>query len=135
MKYLGFFLLGFLLVGCTPGTYKELKQAPASKYDFYTDQNYQAVYRTVLTKMRECHQAGMITAQMTVQGQLYTDIQEGEIIASLQSGMGSDVFLGVDVKKADSGTRVSVFSGINTWNGAARAVQKWVESEYQECKG
>ena len=135
MKYLTALAFLFLLVGCTSGTYKELKNSPVTKYDFHADMNYQAVYRTVLAKMRECHQVGMLTAQILVQGELYTDIEQAEITASMQGGLGTDVFLGVDIEKVEKNkSRVTVFSGIRSWNKSAQAVQEWVESDYQGCQ-
>lgn len=122
-----------LLAGCAPATMRELRQKPGSEVSFQTMQNYQAVYRTVLSNARRCHQFGMITAQWVVQGDLYTDTQAGEVTVALHGGLGVSTYLGVDIKAIGSHmTEVRVVS-FSSNRDTTRAVQGWVEGRSNRC--
>lgn len=120
--------------GCAPATVKGLRENHAGTIVFDADQNYQAVYRTVLESARRCHQTGLITAQMVVDGDLYTDIEEGTVSVALHGGFGVDTHLAIDIKAVDKlRTSVTVYHALGTWRKAASTVQEWVLDGSSEC--
>ena len=84
---------------CAPNSARALKQSQnVEKVSFETPQNYQAAYRAIVTQARICFVTGMITAQMEVVGDLYTDIREGHITQQLSGGAGVDTYMTTDIK-------------------------------------
>lgn len=121
------------LAGCAPATMQELRLKPGGEANFQSPQNYQAVYRTILSNARRCYQAGMITAQMIVQGDLYTDTQTGEVTVALHGGLGVSTYLGVDIKSIGNDvTEVKIFSSSSNL-AAAKAIRAWVETKSDSC--
>ncbi len=123
-----------LLVGCAPNSVRELRNNYTTQSIFTVDQNYQQVYRTVLNQTRECHETGMITAQMVVKGDLYHDIKEGNVSVSLIGGFGVDTHLAIDIKALDdASSKVIVFNALQSWDKAGKAVKDWVLNNSTEC--
>lgn len=121
-----------ILAGCAPATMQGLREQGTHE-SFEVDQNYQAVYRTVIANARKCWQAGMITAQMMVTGDLYTDIQSAEVTAALHGAAGVDTYLGIDIKAlGEARTKVTTFHSA-TWGKAAQAVEQWFTKGHSEC--
>ena len=131
-------LLVFILVlsiGCAPATIQGLRDNPAGKLIFEVDQNYQKVYRIILNKARNQWQAGMITAQRVVQGDLYTDIESGNITVALHWVFGIDTYLTIDIKALpDTRTKVSTYYSLSTWKSGAELVEQWVKNGSTECR-
>ena len=122
------------VVACAPATIEGLRDDHASSYTFEIDENYQPVYRKILSTARKCYQTGMITAQMVVQGDLYHDIRMGNVTVALHGGFGVDTHMTIDISALDDErTQVVVFNAISTWDSAARAVREWVEDNSTEC--
>lgn len=123
-----------LLAGCAPATVGALRTQSAGKQVFEVDTNYQAVYRTIIERARSCFQAGMITAQMMVQGDLYTDIRSGTISVALHGGLGVDTYLAIDVSAiGENRARVETYYAMNVHETNARAVEEWVRTGSAEC--
>jgi hypothetical protein len=112
-----------------------LRQEAAGKYTYQFDSNYQQVYRTIVDRARACWQTGMITAQMVVQGDLYTDIRSGTISVALHGGFGVDTYLAIDIVAiGDARTVVHAYYAAQSWEPGARAVKAWVTGTSQECR-
>ena len=130
-------ILGLSLVtyGCAPATLQGLRENPSGRSKIEVAQNYQNVYRRVLTNARKCWQTGMITAQMVVTGDLYTDLKTGEISVALHGGLGVDTYLGIEMKAIDAErTEVQIYNALATWERSAKLVQQWVVGEHSECE-
>lgn len=121
-------------MGCAPATIQGLKERHSGSYSFTVDENYQSVYRKILTKARACYQTGMITAQMVVAGDLYNDIKKGDISVALHGGLGVDTYLYTEIKAIDENkSNVDVYYALDTWKKAANAVKAWVLNNYEKC--
>ena len=125
----------FLTVAaCAPSTIEGLRNDHANSYEFQVNEDYQSVYRKILSAARRCYQTGLITAQMVVQGDLYSDTRTGSVTVALHGGLGVDTHMAVDVSALDEeGTQIVVFNALRTWDSAARAVRDWVEKNSTEC--
>lgn len=128
-------ILLVMLAGCAPATVQGLREQHAGKLVFEVEENYQSVYRKVITPARNCWQAGLITAQMVVQGEMYTDIRQGNVTVALHGGFGIDTYLTIDVAAlSDSKTRVTTYYAFENSTGSAKAVEFWVKQNSTECK-
>jgi len=135
MKKVGlmFFVL-VLIAGCVPSTVQLLRENPSGKSTFVADEGYQQVYRKVVTKARNCFQTGMITAQMVVQGDLYTDIRTGHVSIALHGGLGVSTYANVDIEAiSDNETRVTTYYGFPTWSRIVPTVEDWVKLNSDQC--
>jgi hypothetical protein len=135
MKHLlSLLLAAFLIAGCAPATMQGLREQPGSQAaKFEVEQNYQAVYRTIVTNARKCWQTGMITAQMVVTADLYTDTKTGQISTALHGGLGVDTYLGIDIKAlSDTRTEVTTY-GVSAWSKVAKVVEQWVKDGHTDC--
>ncbi len=122
------------IAGCAPATMQGLRANPGGHIRFEVAKNYQGVYRTILANSRRCYQGGMITAQVIVQGDLFTDTKTAEITTALHGGLGVDTYIGVDIKALnEEKTEVRVFYALSSWQGQARAAKAWVERDATDC--
>ena len=134
MKTIFVILIALSSVACAPATVEGLRKDHANSYAFEIEENYQPIYRKILSAARKCYQTGMITAQMVVQGDLYHDIKSGNVTVALHGGFGVDTHMTVDISALnDEKTRIVVFNAVSTWNSAARAVREWVEENSTKC--
>lgn len=134
MKTILSIFVALSVVACAPATIEELRNDHASSYTFEIDENYQSVYRKVLSTARKCYQTGMIGGQMVVQGDLYHDIRTGNVTVALH-GFGVDTHMTIDISALDDErTKIVVFNAFSTWDSAARAVREWVEHNSTECR-
>ena len=129
------FIAVFTLEGCTPNTAGGVRALEATKKStFIADENYQAVYRKILDMTRKCSEGGMITAQMIVKNDLYTDIQSGNISVELHGGLGVSVYTVTDVKAiAENKTEVTNHFASAGWMNRAPIIKKWALENYKEC--
>lgn len=120
--------------GCAPATVQELRADHAGKHAFEVEENYQAVYRTVVTQARKCHQTGLITAQMVVQGDLYPDIKSGHVSIAVHGIGGVGTIAAVDVAAlSDARSRVDTFYTFSSWTDFPPLVEEWVKDKSQDC--
>ncbi len=135
MKIIFAIFIALSIVACAPATIEGLRKDYANRYTFTVNENYQPVYRKILSTARKCYQTGMITAQMVVQGDLYQDTKSGNVTVALHGGFGVDTHMTIDVSALnDETTKVVVFNAVSTWNSAAQAVREWVEKDSTECR-
>lgn len=124
-----------LLTACAPATMQGVREKHSGEYSFTANESYQAVYRTVLHQARDCFATGMITAQVIVDGDLYTDIKSGNISVALHGGAGVDTYLVIDIKESTpTSSKVTVYNSLSTWERSARAVEGWILHGSTECK-
>lgn len=124
-----------LLAGCAPATMQGVRDlGPDKAYQFDVAQNYQQVYRTVLDQARKCHQAGMITAQMVVQGDLYHDTKSGTVSVALHGGLGVDTYQVIDMQaKGESVTSVKAHYSLGSVQKQGDLLKRWVIDKYPDC--
>lgn len=121
-------LLSVLLAGCaTPSTVDGLRKDPAGREQFEISKDYQAVYRAIVEQARRCHQGNLITAQMQVQSDLYTDTKSGHVAVQLVSVWGPDVFAASDIASiGENRTRVATYYAVSSWKSFPALVERWV---------
>src|SRR5690606_29081674 len=125
-----------MLAGCAPATLQGVRDlGPEKAYSFTAPQNYQAVYRKTLDQARKCHQGGMITAQMVVQGDLYHDTKSGTVSVALHGGLGVDTYQVIDVAAIDDkSTSVKAFYSMGSVQKQGALLRKWVLEDYGACR-
>ncbi len=111
-------LLSGLLMGCAHSL-EEMKNTENFEGTVEVDQNYQEVYRTLLTISRRCLEFPILTSEVIIGGELYNDIQEATIHQKLIGG-GVLVSTGaIDIKATGEKTSmVSVYGEKHPWWGA-----------------
>lgn len=123
--------LMILLTGCAPSSIQRLRENSPEIIVFETEQNYQPAYRTILENMRRCHQGMIGLATVTVQGDIYNDIQSGSIAAALG---GNSYLLAADINAInETRTKVAVYYYNKFWKPKAIVVEAWVNNGYSEC--
>lgn len=135
MKILFTTFFAILIAACAPSTIEGLRENHANSYTFDVDENYHLVYRKILSTAQKCHQKGMITAKMMVDGDLNQDSKYGSITIALHGGLGVDTHMAIDVSAlGDKKTKIIVFNALSTWNSFAQAVRAWVDEDSTECR-
>lgn len=124
-----------ILAGCAPATMQGVRDlGPDKAYSFTAPQGYQAVYRDILEQVRKCHQGGMITAQMVVQGDLYHDTKSGSISVALHGGFGVDTYQVIDIAAIDdSSTSVTAHYSVGSVERQGELLRKWALEDYRAC--
>lgn len=128
-------LLFVFLSGCTPSTAGGVRDmGPDRRYSFTVPENYQPVYRKILSQERKCKQAGWIASQWVVQGDLYHDTKSGQITLELHGATGVNVYDVVDVEFIDDkNTRVTAYFPFGPAEKFGRIIQEWVLEDSKEC--
>ncbi len=103
------------------------------KYEFYTDKNYQQVYRLILKNADACSKQGLISKPIT-DGQLYSELKAGDIKISVLAPFGKYTHIRVGIEIVDGKTKVTVSNDFENWDGLARAIHDWVTDETSLCK-
>lgn len=125
----------YLFFGCAPSTVQGLRDDPAGKISFEVDQNYQDVYRKILTPARDCYQTGLITAQQVVQGDLFTDTRRGNVTVAMHGGAGVATYLTIDIAAlSDMKTKVTAYYAFQNSERNARAIELWVKNNSTACR-
>jgi tRNA threonylcarbamoyladenosine modification (KEOPS) complex Pcc1 subunit len=57
------------------------------KYEFYSDKNYQYIYRLVLNNADACTKQGVVSKSIA-EGQMFTDIKAADVTISLHAQFG-----------------------------------------------
>lgn len=120
------------VAGCAHSTAQGLREKHHGKIIFEVQENYQPVYRKIVTHARERFQGGLITAQMIVQGDLYTDIQSGNVTVALHSGwpVGVDTYMTIDIEAlSENQTGITTYYAFGTWRKHAKLVEEWVRGK------
>lgn len=135
MLRLALFLSAAVLAGCAPISPQALRQEAGGRVEFVAQVSYQEAYRRAISQMRRCYQGGgVIVAPTVVQGDLYTDIQRGEISIAIMGIAGAMNTVVVDIDAAgDSSSKVTTYYWIATWAQVADAVRLWINERYLDC--
>jgi len=125
-----------MLAGCAPATVQGLREQHAGKLVFEVDENYQSVYRKIITPARNCWQSAWIGSHTTAQGDLYTDTRSGSVsFTSVNALAGVSTYLTIDVKAlSENRTLVMSYYALEGWKDSAKVVERWVKQNSMECK-
>lgn len=123
------------LAGCAPATTQGVRDLGAERtYRFDSNEGYQKTYRTILDQARKCHQGGLITAQMVVQGDLYHDTMSGTISVALHGGLGVDTYQVIDVSAVeDNASHVIAHYSMGSVKKQGDLLKRWVTEKYPHC--
>ncbi len=124
-----------LLAACAPSTAQGVRAlGPGRATSFVSPEGYQAVYRKVLNQARNCYQTGLITAQMVVQGDIYTDTKSGTVTVALHGGLGVDTYQVYDITAIDDRqTKVVGYFTLGSTSEYSRQLWGWVMQNSTEC--
>jgi hypothetical protein len=130
----GLLLICGILTGCAAGSVRELKANPAATEKFTVAANYQLVYKRLIDKFQECTAAGatMVTANVVLSTQLYSDLKLGTITYSI-SGVVNAVHLHIDVSGTAEGAAVESFVYYPTWKQELAKIRSWAENPAAAC--
>lgn len=103
-------LLALLVAGCV-STAKQLETQSEHRATVKSAENYQAVYKRMLSQAKECLDlGGTFAASNKVEGQLYGELGEGEISYYLDNVV--DMFFAVvKIKRDGEGSTVNIATG------------------------
>jgi len=140
-KLLLLMFLSLCLSGCTVirmnQTSTELKQAPGTiTKTINSDKNYQAVYESLYTHMRDCWQRGLAFATCNVSGTIYSELRKAEIATTLQPTGG--IFNIFEIQGIGDGSTIKAYMNPNfcsnegTPDERIEKIIKWIDG-YDLC--
>lgn len=103
------------------------------KYEFYSDKNYQYVYRLILNNADACSKQGVISKRIA-EGQLYNELNSGDIAISLIAPFGKYTHIRVNVKTFLNKTKTTVKNDYEAWDELAKVIKDWVTNETTSCQ-
>jgi hypothetical protein len=130
-RYIIFTSIVIFLAACSSG--KVQQEAPYSlKYEFYTETNYQQVYRTILHNADVCVQHVSMT-QSIAEGHLFNEIKAADVIILQQSFLGKYPHIRIRIEVENNKTKVVVSNDFKAWDGLAKAIKAWVKEGVTNC--
>jgi len=120
------------LAGCAVTPTELRSTSPDHRASFSMQQNYQAAYRAILERQRACEQAGLVTASVVVQGDLFTDIQSATITTALHGGLGVMTMTVIDLKATGEASTDVVIATAQPAARYAAGIQRWLAGS-REC--
>ena len=104
--------------------------------EFTVDQNYQRVYRNLLTKFRDCMGegwAGAFASFHVVEG-LYPDLGEAEISHMMTNAGTKNYYMHVEIKEVTADkTSVKAYVQLSTWKRQLEKVRPWATDPAATC--
>lgn len=103
---------------------------------FTTDQNYQRVYRNLLTKFRECKGEGWagVFADIHIVEGLYPDLGEAEISYMMSNFGTKNYYLHIDITKITANkTNVKAYIQLSTWKRSLSRIKPWATNPNASC--
>lgn len=120
-------LISLSLTACAPTSLRQLRQEAAGKFTFEIDEDYQVVFRKIVTQCRECYHEGLYT-------DVFNDINTAHVFYSPYNAYG-EILIAIDIEGLPGlKTRVTSYYGLVNWKNNAAAVEKWLEDGYNECE-
>jgi len=130
-KYIFLLLSIIFLSGCSSGA--PPKPPYNLKYEFYSDKNYQYIYRLILNNADSCTKQGVVSRSIA-EGQYFTDIKAADVTISLHAPFGKYPHIRVKIKTEKDKTKVIVSNDFETWDELAKVIQDWVINETTFCR-
>jgi len=131
-KYLILISLFFTLIACSSNGAPP-KPPYNLKYEFYSDKNYQYIYRLILNNSDSCTRQGVISKSIS-EGQLFNDLKAAEVTISLHAPFGKYPHIRVKIDAEEEKTKVVVTNDFETWDELAKVIQDWVTNETTFCR-
>jgi len=94
-----------ILPACFPHTRADLRAENPEPYRFTSELSYQAEYRAMLEFFNNCYVSASIWRTNTAEGNLYTDIQSGEINIVMTNSYGRNVMADIEIRAAGDSQR------------------------------
>ncbi len=101
-----------LFSGCMASNYNEMiNDDSVKKKTFTINENYQSLYKRGVSKVEECHEQGLLTAAITSDSNIYSEIKEANITVYLMGGLGKQMHHAISFKgNQDNTTKLDVYS-------------------------
>ena len=104
------------------------------KYEFYSNKNYQYIYRLILNTADSCTKQGF-TSKSVAEGQLFTDIKAADVTISLHAPFGKYTHIRVNIETEEKDkVKIVVSNDFETWDELAKVIQDWVINETTFCR-
>jgi len=103
------------------------------QYEFSSDKNYQAVYRTILNNTLSCTKYDLLSKSVA-EGQIYQELNAADITIFQNAVLGKYPHILVSIETEKDKTRVIVKNDFETWDELARVIQDWVIDGTTSCK-
>ena len=124
-------LIAFVLAGCI-STARQLETQSEHRTTVKSAENYQAVYRRMLTQAKECLDlGGTFAASNKVDGQLYSDLGKAEISYYLDNVVDM-YFAVVKIDRTGEGATVKISTGSQPgWANESllKQLTRWVNGD------
>jgi hypothetical protein len=116
-------------------TIEEVRQS--TKYPGITvavSESYQAVYRSLKRELERCYNHGALSANSKVDGELYTDIQQGELGIGLYGAL-TRIYMIFDVSgQQDEATEVTIKTSYKAWRRHMPKMSDFIQTGAPICK-
>ena len=103
------------------------------KYEFYSDKNYQYIYRTILNNADACTKQGVVSRSIS-EGQLFTEIKAADVTISLHAPFGKYPHIRAKIENEGEKTKIVVTNDFETWDELAIVIKDWVINDTAFCK-
>lgn len=112
IKNLVFVVVIVFFTGCMASNYNEMiSDESINKKTFNINEDYQSLYKRGVSKVEECHEQGLLTAAITSDSNIYSDIKEAKITVYLMGGLGKQMHHALVFKgNPDNTTKLDVYS-------------------------
>jgi hypothetical protein len=125
------------LTGCAATDTKTLKASPSKQVTVTINENYQRVYKNILDKMTECQGEGIVglLSSMQVKHTMLPDLKEAEISYTMSNLGSTSYFYHAELRGTEDGkTRITVYSGLSTWNKLIDRSLVWARDPNASCR-
>lgn len=118
VKRLVTLIAAIVLTGCAYSMSELKTESKNLTGKIESDKNYQEVYRTLLNMSKECLEHTSLSSEVTISGDLYHDIREGQIRQRLSGGGILIATSAIDIKALeDKRTEVTLYTVKSNWYG------------------
>ena len=101
-------------------------------YEFYSDDNYQQVYRLILNNALTCTRQDVLTRSLA-EGQYFEKLDSADITIYQDSPLGKFPHIRVSIETVAEKTKISVTNDFDTWDELAKVIEDWVIKDTTSC--
>lgn len=126
MQRAALLLTCFGLAGChfAANSLQELKDKPATIYQFDAPGNYQANYKLMADAARQCFNQGSLGSSMSVETDLLPDLGRATISVTANQ-FGEQYWMTSEIVPVGAGTHVTIWNYQHGWDYVGPLMQKW----------
>ena len=132
-KYYALIMLLVTLCACSSNSAPPEEAAYNLRYEFYSDKNYQYIYRLILNTADSCTKQGFISKSFA-EGQYYTDIKAADVVIALHAPFGKYPHIRVKIETENDKTKIVVTNDYEAWDELAIVIEDWVVNETTFCR-